>query len=492
MKQKSVPDLGLALGPLSFLLIYFFVSPADLSPEGVAMLGVTAWIAVWWITEAIPISATALLPLVLFPIFGVMGIKETSASYADPMVLLYMGGFMIAVTIEKWNLHKRIALSIIGFIGTDLKMIILGFMVATGFLSMWISNTATSLMMLPIGMAVVAQLGSQLSGTKITQEMIGQALMLSIAYSASIGGMATIIGTPTNIVLVGVIKEFYQVEIGFAQWMMVGFPISSILLLVCWLYLVRVAYPFPPSLQIPGGKNEIVRQLDLLGKISRQEKKVLWVFGTVSFCWIFRTFLIQPYLPVLDDTMIALTGVLVLFVLPSGNQHSEKLLDWKTAEKIPWGILILFGGGLALAAGFQVTGLATWIGTQFTLLEDVPFWIFLLLIIAAVNFLTEITSNVATASMLLPILAAVALSLGVHPYGLMVGAALAASCAFMLPVATPPNAVVFGSGYLTIPVMMKAGLWMNILSIILLTIATYFLLPLLWDFNIRVYPPGLR
>lgn len=492
MTHKSVPGLGLVLGPLSFLLIFSLLSPEDLSIEGVAMLGITAWIAIWWITEAIPISATALLPLVLFPIFGVMGIKETSASYADPMVLLYMGGFMIAVTIEKWNLHKRIALSIIGFIGTDLKMIILGFMVATGFLSMWISNTATSLMMLPIGMAVVSQLGSQLTGTKITQEMIGQALMLSIAYGASIGGMATIIGTPTNIVLVGVIKEFYQVEIGFAQWMMVGFPISFVLLLLCWLYLVRIAYPFPPSLKIPGGKNEIVRQLDLLGKISNEEKKVLWVFGTVSFCWIFRTFIIQPFLPDLDDTMIALVGVLVLFVLPSGKKHSGKLLDWKTAEKIPWGILILFGGGLALAGGFQETGLATWIGTQFTLLEDVPFWIFLLLIIAAVNFLTEITSNVATASMLLPILAAVALSLEVHPYGLMVGAALAASCAFMLPVATPPNAVVFGSGYLTIPIMMKAGLWMNILSIILLTLATYFLLPLLWDFNIRVYPPALR
>jgi sodium-dependent dicarboxylate transporter 2/3/5 len=492
MTQKSVPGIGLALGPFSFIIILFFFSPADLSSEAVAMLAITSWIAIWWITEAIPIAATALLPLVLFPLFGVMGITDTSGSYADPMVLLYLGGFMIAVTIEKWNLHKRIALSIIAFIGTDLKMIVLGFMVATAFLSMWISNTATSLMMLPIGMAVVSQLGTQLAGTKVTQNMIGQVLMLSIAYSASIGGMATIIGTPTNIVLVGVINEIYQIEIGFAQWMMVGFPVSLLLLIICWLYLVRIAYPFPSTLEIPGGKKEILRQLDLLGKFSREEKKVLGVFAGVSFCWIFRTFLLQPFLPVLDDTIIALTGVLLLFVLPSGSLKSEKLLDWKTAENIPWGILILFGGGLALAGGFQKTGLAVWIGTQFTLLNEVPFWIFLLFIITAVNFLTEITSNVATASMLLPILAAVAISLGVHPYGLMVGAALAASCAFMLPVATPPNAVVFGSGYLTIPDMMKAGLWMNILSIILLTLVTYYLLPFLWGFDIQVFPPELK
>ncbi|MEX2593157.1 MAG: DASS family sodium-coupled anion symporter [Anditalea sp.] len=491
MTQKAAPFIGLVLGPLSFIFILTFVSPADLSAEAVAMMAITCWIAVWWITEAIPIAATALLPLVLFPLFGVMGIKETSTSYADPMVLLYMGGFMIAVTIEKWNLHKRIALSIIAFIGTDLKMIVLGFMVATAFLSMWISNTATTLMMLPIGMAVISQLGTQLTDTNITQEKIGQALMLSIAYSASIGGIATIIGTPTNIVLVGVIKETYQIEIGFAQWMMIGLPVSVVLLFLCWLYLVKMAYPFPSSLEIPGGKNEIIRQLKLLGKISREEKKVLWVFSAVSFCWITRTFLLQPYLPVVDDTIIALTGVLVLFVLPSGSLKSEKLLDWTIAEKIPWGILILFGGGLALAAGFQDTGLAQWIGTQFTLLNEVPFWIFLLVIIAAVNFLTEITSNMATASMLLPILAAVALALGVHPYGLMVGAALAASCAFMLPVATPPNAVVFGSGYLTIPVMMKSGIWMNIISILFLTLVTYFLLPLLWDFDLSAFPAEL-
>lgn len=491
MKTVSLPSIGLLLGPLTFILIISFASPDDLSPEGVAMMAATSWVAIWWITEAVPIAATSLLPLVLFPLLGVMGIKDTSIAYADPMVLLYMGGFMIAVAIEKWNLHKRIALTIISIIGIDLKRVILGFMVATAFMSMWISNTATALMMLPIGMAVVGQLGSNLAGTSITQNDIGKALMLGIAYSASIGGMATIIGTPTNIVLVGVIKEMYGVGIGFADWMMVGVPIAVGLLLVCWLYLTRVAFSLP-SIALPGGRQEIDRQMNLLGRMSKEERRVLGVFVLVSLCWMSRSFLLNHFLPAIDDTIIALTGALLLFVLPAGKESKGKLLDWKTAESLPWGILLLFGGGLTIAAGFQVTGLAQWIGAKFIALENIPFWLFLLVIITAVNFLTEITSNTATASMILPILAAVALAMGVHPYGLMVSATLAASCAFMLPVATPPNAIVFGSGYLTIPHMMKAGIWMNILSIIILFFITYFLLPLLWSFDMFVFPNDFR
>ncbi len=492
MIQKNVPLIGLVLGPLVFIFILFFSSPSGLSPEGIAMMAATSWVAIWWITEAIPIAATSLLPLVLFPLLGIMGIKQTSIAYSDPMVLLYMGGFMIAISIEKWNLHKRIALTIISFIGTDLKRIILGFMVATAFLSMWISNTATALMMLPIGMAVVAQLGINLMDPKVTQSMIGQALMLGIAYSASIGGMATIIGSPTNIVFVGVVKELFQQDIGFAQWMMVGFPVAVGLLVVCWLYLVHIAYPFPPSLELSGGKEEIQRQIDQLGTIGREEKMVLLVFVAVAFCWMTRSFILNYFLPALDDTIIALAGALLLFILPTGPKNSGRLLNWKAAEKLPWGILLLFGGGLAIAAGFQETGLATWIGTQFVLLENLPFWIFLIIIIAAVNFLTEITSNTATASMILPILAAVSLAMGVHPYGLMISATMAASCAFMLPVATPPNAIVFGSGYLTIPQMMRTGIWMNLISICVLVVTTYFVLPFIWDFDMLVFPDKLR
>ncbi|MEX0884014.1 MAG: DASS family sodium-coupled anion symporter [Cyclobacteriaceae bacterium] len=485
----NTSKFGLFLGPFVFLVFFIFVKPEGLSEEGASLVAITFWIAIWWITEAIPIAATALLPLVLFPLTGVMGIKTTSIPYADPMVLLYMGGFMIAVSIEKWNLHKRIALRIIAFLGTDLKRIILGFMIATAFLSMWISNTATSLMMLPIAVAVISQVGQDKGNL---EKLLGQALMLGIAYSASIGGMATIIGTPTNIILMGVINKTYDIEISFSQWMMIGFPISMGLLFLCWYYLVNLAFQFPPSLELEGGKKEIKNQLMALGSISFQEKRVLWVFIAVSVSWISRSFLLEKYVPVLDDTIIALLGVLTLFVLPSGKEKGGRLLDWKVAEKIPWGILILFGGGLALASGFQETGLANWIGEQFILLQNIPFWLFLLLIIAAVNFLTEITSNVATASMLLPILAAVALAMGVHPYGLMVGATMAASCAFMLPVATPPNAVVFGSGYLTIPGMIRAGFWMNMVSIIFVWMLILWGLPWIWDINIFQFPEGWR
>lgn len=487
MNQTNTAKLGLFLGPLLFIGILFFLHPKDMTPEALAMLAVTAWIAVWWITEAIPIAATSLLPLILLPTLGVLSMANTATSYSHPMVLLYMGGFMIAMAIEKWSLHKRIALTIIAFIGTDIQRIILGFMVATAFLSMWISNTATSLMMLPIAIAVVTQLSSPQDPHERSPNKIGKALMLGIAYSASIGGVATLIGTPTNIILAGVIKEMYQYEITFSQWMLFGLPIAIILLAICWIYLVKFAYPFEKDFAFHGGKEEIQKQLKLLGRITVEEKRVSWVFGLVSLSWILRSFVLQDYIPALDDTIIAIAGVLVLFIIPSSDQKT-KLLDWKTAERIPWGILLLFGGGLSLAEGFKETGLASWIGNQFVFLDFMAFGLFLLIVIAAVNFLTEITSNVATASMLLPILAAVSLAMGVHPYGLMVGATMAASCAFMLPVATPPNAVVFGSGYLTIPDMFKAGLWMNILSILVISFFTLYILPLLWGIDLNVYP----
>ncbi len=479
-----ISRIGLVSGPLSFILIYLFFKPTGLSGDGAALLAVTSWIAIWWITEAIPIAGTALLPLILFPLLGILEIKDTSSSYADPMVLLYMGGFMLALAIEKIGLHKRIALHIIALMGTDLSRIVLGFMLATAFLSMWISNTASSLMMLPIAIAVVHQLAKD----NTNEQTLGRLLMLSIAYSASIGGMGTIIGTPTNIILIGVAKNIYGVDISFAKWMSIGLPVSILLIGISWTYLVKFAYPVRGLGGLSQGQNEIKAQLTALGKMSTGEARVLAVFVFVSFAWITRSFLLQPYIPAINDTIISLVGVLILFIIPQCQGSNKKLLDWEAAEEIPWGILILFGGGLALAAGFQITGLAEWIGEQFTLLKNVPFWIFLLLIITSVNFLTEITSNVATASMLLPILSAVALAMGVHPFGLMVGATLAASCAFMLPVATPPNAVVFGSGYLTIPAMMRTGIAMNLLSILLITLVVFFLLPLVWDINLLEYP----
>ena len=386
-------------------------------------------------------------------------------------------------------MHKRIALSIIYWVGSDLRMIILGVMFATGFLSMWISNTATAVMMMPIGLAIARQLESSFSKPNNQSNQLGQVLMFAIAYSCVIGGMATLIGTPTNAVFIGIVDEIYDVQIGFAQWFVFGLPVSIMLLLLCWYYLVNFA--FSVSRGKLGGRDVIRQQLQDLGKISPEEFRVLVVFILVALCWISRT-LLQNIIPFLNDTIIAVVGALVLFLIPSPTKKDTTLLDWRTAEKIPWGILILFGGGLALADGFIETGLAAWLGNQMTLLDAVPYFVLLIVLITAVNFLTEITSNVATASMLLPVLVALALSIDVHPYGLMVAATMAASCAYMLPVATPPNAVVFASGYLTIPAMIRVGFWMNLLSILLLILLVYFVLPLIWGIELEVYPNALR
>ncbi len=488
MKKKLFP---LILGPLLFLVIRLFFQPEGLSDAANGVLATTLWIAVWWIAEVVPIAVTALLPIILFPMTGSLELKAVTASYGHKYIFLYMGGFIIAIAIEKWNLHKRIALNIINLIGTDITRIILGFMLATAFMSMWISNTATSVMMLPIGLAIIAQLRDNPSTKEDENLIFGKALMLSIAYAASIGGMATLIGTPPNLVLAGIVQEIYGIEISFAQWIQFGLPISITLLTLCWLYLTHIAFTFKQK-EFPGGKAEIQRLLRQLGKISREEKIVLGVFVMTALLWISRSYLQQiPALKMLDDTIIAMFAGILMFLLPA-SESGEKIITWEEAVKMPWGIMILFGGGMALASGFQSTGLAEWIGNQLTLLEGVSIFFLIFIIITSVNFLTEITSNLATTAMLLPILAPMALTLGIHPYTLLVAATVAVSCAFMLPVATPPNAVVFGSGYLRIPDMVKTGIWMNILSILLLTLAVYFLLPMLWDFNPSSFPDTFK
>tara|TARA_R110002126_G_scaffold129572_3_gene272473 strand:- start:1323 stop:2765 length:1443 start_codon:yes stop_codon:yes gene_type:complete len=476
----SKKTIGLILGPTLFTIILLFFNADGLSIEGKAVLASAVWVAIWWITEALPIAATALLPIVLFPISGGLSLKETTASYGHKYIYLFIGGFILAIAIEKWNLHKRIALNIIKIVGTNVVQIILGFMVATAFLSMWISNTATAVMMLPIGMAIITQLRDNPDTDENENLIFGKALMLAIAYSASIGGMATLIGTPPNLVLAGVVQEAYHVEITFAQWFSFGLPISIIFLVLCWFYLTKIAFKFKQK-TFPGGKKEINRQLKELGKISYEEKTVLVVFVLTAFAWITRSFLLKRFIPAIDDTIIAIIFALLLFILPSSKKQ-EKLLNWEDAVKLPWGILLLFGGGMALALGFDSSGLAVWIGSQMTSLVAIPLIALLFILIASVNFLTEITSNLATTAMLLPVLVSLAAAIGVHPYFLLVGATVAASCAFMLPVATPPNAVVFGSGYLKIEDMVKKGIWMNIISIILLTLIVYFILPLVWDF----------
>ena len=472
-------NIGLLLGPIFFSIILLFFHPEGLSRSANAVLASAAWVAIWWVTEALHIAVTALLPIILFPLSGGLALKATTASYGHKYIFLFFGGFVLALAIEKWNLHNRIALTIIRIVGTNVIHIILGFMVATAFLSMWISNTATAVMILPIGIAIVLQLKDNPETNEDENQIFGKALMLAIAYSASIGGMATLIGTPPNLVLAGIVQESYGVEITFSKWLIFGLPISLLFLFLSWLYLTKVAFKFKQK-KFPGGKEEINNQLKKLGKVSFEEKMIFMVFILTAFSWISRSFLLEKFIPGIDDTVIAMSSALLLFLLPS-KEKGNNLMNWKDVVKLPWDILILFGGGMALALGFESSGLALWIGNQLIELETFPLILLLLILIISVNFLTEITSNLATTAMLLPVLVSLANAIGVNPYILLVGATVAASCAFMLPVATPPNAVVFGSGYLKIEDMIKKGLWMNILSIILLTLIVYYFLPIVWE-----------
>lgn len=477
----TIKQTGIVLGPLAFTFILLFLRPEGLPFAGTAVLATTAWMAIWWTTEAIDIAVTALLPIILFPLTGVMEASEITASYGHYLVFLFLGGFVIAMAVERWHLHRRIALATINLIGSNLRMIILGAMVATAFLSMWISNTATSVMMLPIAMAIARQLEDDPATTEDEHKLFGKALMLAIAYSASIGGMASLIGTPVNGVLVGQVATVFGVEIGFMDWFRIGFPTSILLLIICWWYLTRVAFTFGRE-AFAGGRAEIRRLQREQGPMTAEEKKVLAVFVVTAFAWVFRQSLLVPIIPGINDTVVAMLGATALFLIP-GREPGQALLTWEEAVRLPWGVVLLLGGGFALAAGFTAGGLGEYVAKQLSVPDGISLLLIMAVVVAAVNFLTEITSNVATTSMLLPVLAVAAGPLGVSPASLMVPATLAATCAFMLPVATPPNAVVFGSGYLTIPDMVNAGFRMNLLSIILITLISYFLLPYLPGFD---------
>lgn len=484
--------LSLLSGPFLFALILLLPAPSGMQAEAQGVLAATAWIAAWWILEPLPIPVSSLLPIVLLPLSSSMGVGNVTAAYGNPIIFLFLGGFVLALAIEEWGLHKRIALHIILWIGTNQQRIVLGFMVATALLSMWISNTATAMLMMPIGLAIVVQLGTFKGEGKLGNEnSFGKALMLGIAYAASIGGLGTLIGTPANAIFVAVAGEMFTQQVSFASWMLLGVPLSLLLLFICWFYLVRVAFALTKT--DTGGEIEIREQLHALGPVQPEEKWVMLVFILTALAWISRSFLLNPFFPALDDSMIAMIAAVALFIIPSRSKaYSQGLLNWGAAVKLPWGILLLFGGGLAIAAGFQQSGLAAYIGSQLTQLEGLGLIFIILLIVALLNFLTEVTSNTATATMMLPILASLAVAIQVHPYGLMVAAALASSCAFMLPVATPPNAVVFGSGYIRMQDMAKTGFWLNLISILIISLFIYFLLPLLWDIDLRNLPDSFR
>lgn len=507
--------IALVSGLILFVIVLLMPLPDGMTIPGKHLLAVTALMACWWIGEGTAIAVTALLPLVLFPLLGIMPSSQVAPNYTNHFVFLFLGGFMIALAMEKWNFHKRLALWIIVLIGTGFERIVLGFMVASAFLSMWISNTATTMMLLPVGMAVVRQIGKQstLDGEnnettqrKVTNSL-GLVLMLGLAYSASIGGVGTLIGTAPNIVFAGFYKNLYpeNPEISFFEWMMMAVPVVILFIPIVWVYLCKFVSPISLN-RIKFSKNNgdiVGNELASLGKITQPEKAVACIFVMTALMWIFRKPLVIGSIKITgwsslfsnpemihDSTVAMIMGItLMLFPVRLGkgiivnNEREYFLLDWKTVEtRMPWGILLLFGGGFALASGFAKTGLTLWVGNQLTGLSLFPLWLVVLLVCLGITFLTELTSNTATSTMILPIIGSAAVVAGFHPIMLMLPATLSASFAFMLPVATPPNAIVFGSGWVTIPAMSRAGFILNLIGAILITTLALMLIQVLFIF----------
>jgi len=481
LRQRG--NIGLLLGPAAFLVLLVLPEPAGLSPQGMSVAAVAALMAVWWISEAIPVPATALLPILLFPVLGVLDGGEVTRAYGNHLIYLFLGGFLIAVTIEKWNLHHRIALHTIRLVGFTPDRIVLGFMLATAFLSMWISNTAATMMMVTIALAVLHEIARD-AGELPGGPQFGTTLMLGICYAASIGGIATLIGTPPNAIFAGVVEKTYGISISFVDWMKFGLPLSLVMLGITWVYLTRIRFRGGQP-ELAGGREFIRDQIGKLGPMSRAEKGVAAVFSLVALLWIVRGFYKPEALRMVTDSTIAIAGALLLFLIPVNLARREFLLDWKTAVTIPWDIIILFGGGFALARGFSESGLTAWLAGLLGVLQGTDIVLIIGAVVLLVIFLTEVTSNTATASLLLPVMAALAAAVEVHPFGLMVAAVIAASFAFMLPVATPPNAIVYGSREVSIQQMAGAGLWLNLLAVVVITGFVCLLLPRVWGLDLQ-------
>ncbi|WP_251930217.1 SLC13 family permease [Salinibacter ruber] len=470
-----------------FLCISLLLSPVPegLEPAAWRTAAVGLLMATWWVTEALPIAVTALVPLVLLPPLSITDIDGAATPYANPLIFLFLGGFIIAQAMQVWRLHRRIALGIVNWVGVRPPSIVIGFILASAFLSMWVSNTATALMMLPIGLSIIDLTRDRLA--ERGEEMpphFGVVLLLSIAYGCNVGGMGTLIGTPPNALLAGFFSESYGVEVGFAQWMIVGLPLVVVALPLIYVALTTV-YPIELD-ELPGGTAIIDEERAKLGTISKAETRVAAIFALTALLWMTRP-LLSDVIPGLSDAGIAIGASLTLFVVPSGTED-RALLSWDDAEKLPWGVLLLFGGGLSLASAISETGLAKWMGQGVSTLEGSPVLLVLVCTVALIVMLTEITSNTATTAAFLPILGAVAVGLGQNPFLLAVPAALGASCAFMLPVATPPNAIVYGSDLLSIPEMSRVGLWLNALFIIVVTGLAYALMGIAFGVELGSVP----
>jgi len=485
--RRKAQTIGLILGPSVFLTVFFFPHPSALSATAQAMTAIAALMTIWWLTEAIPIPATSMLPLALFPLFGVSTMQEAASPYSNHLVYLFLGGFMLALAIERVNLHRRIALNVIRLVGSSPTRLVLGFMLSTAFISMWISNTATMLMMLPIALAVISEMAKpredELDHTPAVRSF-SVALLLGIAYASSIGGVGTLIGTPPNIVFAGFVRKLYPSapEIGFFQWMLFGIPLVVIFLPLTWFMITRVVAEIPLT-RLHLGKDlaadMLVSELRSLGNLSAAERRVLIIFLITTLAWIFRAPLelgavrvpgLVDLLPGLTDSAVAMIAGTSLFVIPLGKRGSGFIMNWETVQRgVPWGVLLLFGGGFALADGLERSGITLFLGQQIAGMSAVPVLVMILLVCTLLTFLTELTSNTATATILLPVMASAAVALGQHPFLFMIPATLNASFAFMLPVATPPNAIIFSSTFLTVRQMARAGFVLNFIGIVLVT-----------------------
>ena len=499
-RLSRMQKVGLILGPFLFLTTITLLDLAPGNPLTTRMAAVAILMAVWWITDAIPLFATALLPMVLFPLLGILPGQTTAPLYVNSTIFLFLGGFLIALAMEKWNLHRRIALFIIQIVGGGPSRIILGFMIAGAFLSMWISNTATAIMMVPIGMAIVLQMESRFGRGETHSFTLG--LMLGIAYACSIGGMATLVGTPPNLAFARIFQiSFPQAEpIAFGSWFVMGLPIATVMLVVVWLLLTRVFFRVPGHLTLDS--TIVAREYAGLGRPSYEERVVMAIFSLTALLWVFRSPLhlgpvtipgwsqLMPHPDMMDDGTVALFMALLLFLIPtrSDDADSPTIMGAGGIMKLPWGIVLLFGGGFALAKGFQVSGLSDLIGSRFSSLADLHPLVMVGLICLTLTFLTEVTSNTATTQMILPILASLSMEMQVNPLLLMIPATLSASCAFMMPVATPPNAIVFGSGRIRIHEMARVGLFINFVGVLLIATLFYAIGPTVLSFDPGSFP----
>ncbi len=480
MKEFTLSrKIGFIIGPL--LCILLLAAPVELiNPAIDKVIAVALWMIIWWVTEAVSISVTALIPLALFPLLGIGDIKEVASNYANPIVYLFFGGFVIALALEKVNLHKRIALSILKITGTKANEIILGFMIATGLMSMWISNTASTVVMLPIAVSVIQLLIDDEDGFTKNDRNFALSIMLGIAFGANIGGMATLIGTPPNSVMLAFLNESYNIDIGFFQWMKMGVPFSIILMIITYFMITRVFYKNNLG-NIGKSGNIIQTELDKLGPISKGEKVVLAIFLITAISWMLRSYLNQ-LLPeiTLTDTTISVIAALLMFIVPIDYKKGSFPLNWEDTSRLPWGILILFGGGLALASGLAQSGFIDMIGSYISQQEDWSMWVVTAVLIFLMLFMTELMSNVALVTILIPLVVGIAIGMDVPILQMVIPVTLASSCAFMLPMATPPNAIVFASGHVRVDQMARVGVVLNLISVGLLFALAYYVVPVLF------------